>query len=500
MFGSFLGRTGSASPNHTDSPHPIPTNGNSHNASADMMFAYHGHRMALYTMYSAPNHFLRKWAKAKLCTKQVMEGGEEGKAMEESSSYFHLGRASAPRRRRNRIRFIQQIPTENTPQISIEEQTTTATPIHNHYLHSFLITPNTTITEWHTRIADLERKVPTSGFLSAMYTPAVIQSLKDRFYTHQRERWLARWTLNRWSQRVWKKRTQCNIDLIEMEPIADKDAVFLTDTKHRYIFRFHRRDLYKNLISNLYHCDEMMPYPRPPTNPWTNSLLTLAQTIAICQQLIADFAKRGKCPPVLLAAFCESRYDMERFRHDHPSLLSQYAIRDYYKDLSENNRDTVEDTIFQLLYNSLPYSFNRTVALRNWLRETPITPIHAEWLQMVCDYTLYTNLHLQVRSDWHDTDYIYRDVRELYSRTELPEISTPRLRLLQNAGSAEASSVMQTMMNSFLSSHSILPSVTTLHTPILQSILFPNTTTTDEGMDENTRETLRLIQNTLFRR
>lgn len=438
-----------------------------------------------------------------------MEGGEEGKMMEElqpeeSSSYFHLGRASAPRRRRNRIRFIQQIPTENAIQLFTSEPTAS---LSNHYLQSFMITPNTTITEWHNRIAELERKVQTSGFLSAMYTPAVIQSLKDCFYTHQRERWLARWTLNRWSQRVWKKRTQCNIDLIEMEPIADKDAVFLTDTKHRYIFRFHRRDLYKNLISNIYHCDEMMPYPRPPTNPWTNSPLTPAQTIAICQQLITDFANRGKCPPVLLAAFCESRYDMERFRHDHPSLLSQYAIRDYYKDLSENNRDTVEDTIFQLLYNSLPYSFNRTAALRNWLRETPITPIHTEWLQMVCDYTLYTNLHLQVRSDWHNTDYIYRDVRELYSRTELPEISTPRLRLLRGAGSAEAPSVMQTMMNSFLTNHSIMPSLSirsvtapTLHTPILQSILFPNTTTTGEGMDENSRETLRLIQNAIFRR
>lgn len=57
MFGSFLGRTGSTPPNHTDSSHPISTNGNSHNASADMMFAYHGHRMTLYMVYSVPNHF-----------------------------------------------------------------------------------------------------------------------------------------------------------------------------------------------------------------------------------------------------------------------------------------------------------------------------------------------------------------------------------------------------------------------------------------------------------
>lgn len=382
-----------------------------------------------------------------------------------------------------------------------------------------------TLTDWHKRIADLEEKIPTSRFLSAMYTPDVVQSLKDRFFVRQRKRWLARWALQRWTQRVWKKRTQCNIELIEMEPIADKDAVFLTDTKHRYIFRFHRRDLYKNLISNLYHCDEMMPYPRPPTNPWTNAPLTLSQTISVCQQLIADFAQRGKCPPVLLAAFCESRYDMERFRRDHPSLLSQYAIRDYFKDLTDNNRETVEDTIRQLLYDALPYTFNRTVALRNWLQETPVTPMHQEWLRLVCDYTLYTNLHLQVRPDWHNTDYIYRDVRALYTRTELPEISTPRLRLLRRASTDPHPTGMQSIMNSFLTSHSILPSenpvvrlfssasplsfTTPSNTPsntpsahgsILQSILFPNTTTTDESLDENARETLRLIQNTLFRR
>lgn len=446
-----------------------------------------------------------------------MESDEEVKTMEEGEEeqeqHFSLGRAPpARRRRRNRIRFIQQIPPDDVQPF----QHNTTIPMNtdaDQYLHSFVVTPTITLTEWNRRMEELERKIPTSTFLTAMYTPEVVQSLKDRFYVRQRERWLARLVLQRWTQRVWKKRTQCNIDLIDMEPIAEKDAFLLTDSKHRYIFRFHRRDIYQNLISNLYHCEEMMPYPRPPSNPWTNAPLTLAQTISVCQNLIMDFAKRGKCPPVLLAAFCESRYDMERFRRDNPSLLAQYAIRDYFKDLTDDNRDTVEDTMIQLLHDSLPYIFNRRAALRSWLQESPITPIHKEWLQLLCDYTLYTNLHIQVRPDWHNTSFIHRDVRALYTRTELPQVSTPRLRLLRGAETITTPPAVQTMMSSFLTGNNILsadssvvrlfspqPLLTTTSPSMLRSILFPNTTVADEELDENSRETLRLIQNTLFRR
>ncbi len=444
----------------------------------------------------------------------VNQGEGEGEmGQREEETHFHLGRAHR-HRRRNRIRFIRHV--SSPPPISFSGSIGATGS--DHYLQSFVITPTTTLTEWTQRLEELEQKIPTSTFLSAMYSPAVIQSLKDRFYARQRERWLARWTLQRWTQRVWKKRTQCNIDLIDMEPVADKDAIFITDTKHRYIFRFHRRDLFQNLISNLYHCEDMMPYPRPPSNPWTNAPLTLGQIIHLCQCLILDFAKRGKCPPVLFSAFCESRYDMEQFRKDHPSLLAQYAIRDYFKDLTDDNRETVEDTMTQLLDNSLSYVFNRHVALREWLKQSPITPMHREWLQLLCDYTLYTNLHLQVRSNWHSIHYIYQDVRLLYSRTELPEVVTPRLRLLRGAGTITTPPAVQTMMSSFLSNHSILPSASvsssltgqfftpqhpllTVRDPsLLRSILFPNTTVGDEELDENSRETLRLIQNTLFRR
>ena len=49
-----------------------------------------------------------------------------------------------------------------------------------------------------------------------------------------------------------------------------------------------------------------------------------------------------------------------------------------------------------------------------------MTPLHREWLSFVQDYTLYMNLHVQVRPRWINRAYIRRDVAELYGRTTIP--------------------------------------------------------------------------------
>ena len=241
---------------------------------------------------------------------------------------------------------------------------------------------------------------------------------KTVFHTNQRKRWLARIVLQRWTQRVWRKRTQCNVDMIDMEAFPDSEAIFLTDTKHHQIFRFHRRDIFKNLLANICMSDEMLPSPRPPTNPWTNSKLTLAQTIGICQQLMADYSRRAICPPVLFAAFWAARFSLKRFQGENSPLLSQHAIMSYFKDLTNENSDTVYDTITTLLTNAnLHYS---SLSIRKWLKQTAQTPLHKEWLLMARDYTLYINLHVQIRPSWYSQDRIYSDVRRLYDRTILP--------------------------------------------------------------------------------
>jgi hypothetical protein len=250
------------------------------------------------------------------------------------------------------------------------------------------------------------------------------------FEGNQRRRWFARMVWHRLTQRIWRRRTQCNVDMIDMAAVADADAVLVTDATHRTVFRFHRRDLFNTLLSNICMSDEMLPNPRDPRNPWTNAPFTYGQIVGVCQSLLQDYAKHGRCPPVLFSAFWAAQFNVRRFAAENASLLSQHAITVYFKDINDHNRETVSDTIIQLLSEA---GISCTpVGVRRWLRTTPITEGHREWLRLASDYTLYMNLHVQVRSHWHTDEMIYRDVRQLYRRHPLTDVAGPRLRMLRS--------------------------------------------------------------------
>jgi hypothetical protein len=286
-----------------------------------------------------------------------------------------------------------------------------------------------TLTQWSEEINRITEARPTSGIVQAGYPADYEEQCWALLNRIQQTRWLARKVIAKLRNRVWMKRTQCNIDLIDMEPVKDRDAVHLTDNKHKMIYRFHLRDLFSSLMSNITMSDEMLPNPRPPTNPYTNAPLTLAQTIAVCQALLTDYAARGRCPPVLFAAFCAAGYDLDIFIKKNSSLLAQYAIQTYFKDVTPHNLDAVVDTALQLLTDS--NIVHSPISVRRWLRQTPVTPLHREWLAMARDYTLYMNLHIQTRDTWFSESFIHADVRRLYERTPLPEPTSSRVRTLR---------------------------------------------------------------------
>lgn len=293
-----------------------------------------------------------------------------------------------------------------------------------------------TLTEWIQELtqqtADVSGTTIVEGAAassSSLSSAIDISASMSLFYANQRARWLAHKTLNKWRWNIWSKRPQCGVDLIMNDPVSPADAVYLIDNRNRAVYAFHYRDLFTNLLTKITASDEMLPCPRPPTNPWTNQPLTQAQTIAVCHALLQHYATRRRCPPTLFAAFCESRFDLRRFEAENTALLAQHAIAAYFKDLHEHNRETVADTALELLRDAgARYS---AVSFRRWLRQTPITPLHREWLALVRDYTLHLNLHLEPRRHWHTEDGIYRDVRELLRRTPLENPAGPRLRLLQ---------------------------------------------------------------------
>jgi hypothetical protein len=285
-------------------------------------------------------------------------------------------------------------------------------------------------TEWHQLMELFEQRCiePRPDALPPSEMEDMFIILKGIFFRTQRKRWLANKVIQHWRYRIWSRKTLCNIDLIDMLPVHPSYAIRLTDTHHKQIYTFHMTDLFNNVLHNICMSDDMLPAPRQPTNPWSNVPLTLAQTIYICQQLTTHYASHGRCPPVLFSAFCESRYDIHTFREAHASLLSQYAIASYFKEIHEDNMETILDTMFQLLTGAR-VTYMSSI-LRRWLRQTPMSSIHREWLALIKDYTLYMNLHVQVRSSWRTDAAIFDDVRNLYGRTSFPDQSSVRVRML----------------------------------------------------------------------
>jgi len=283
-----------------------------------------------------------------------------------------------------------------------------------------------TLTEWIDDIDRIRTDLSGNALARAIYPLNYSEDVAALFHANQRRRWLARVVIQRLRQRVWARRPACNVDLIDLQPIAAADAILITDTTNKRIFRFHRRDLLNTVMSNLTLSDEFMPTPRHPTNPWTNEPFTRAQTMAVCHRLCADFVQRGRCPPPLLSAFWAANFSIKRFLTENSAVLSQHAIRNFFREISDDNFTTLYDTMTGLLSDAgVDFSPAR---IRRWLHTTPETPTHRLWLSMCRDYTLYLNLHIQVRSHWFAPEQIYRDVRALFANTQLPEI-TPSTRL-----------------------------------------------------------------------
>ena len=253
------------------------------------------------------------------------------------------------------------------------------------------------------------------------------RDIEEYFFTNQRKRYLAFKVLRQLTQRVWGRKIQCNIDLIDFEQIPPTCAIYMTDTVHRTIFRFHRRDILKNLTANLSQCVDMIARPRQPTNPFTNSILTYSQTVSLCQQLMLGFTRH--CPPTLFAAFWAAGFDIHMFQEKNSAILSQNAITAYFSELTNDNYDMVFETIISLL-TVVRCTYSKP-AVKKWLvtglTTQTSTGLHKDWLHLVRDYSLYINMYVQARPHWTSLSAVYTDVIHLYNRTTTFQPKTPTM-------------------------------------------------------------------------
>jgi len=288
------------------------------------------------------------------------------------------------------------------------------------------------LSQWHQRMDKTEESIQNSALCRAMYPADYMDRVRALFATNQRRRMLFRCLLTRLRYRIWSRRPACNVDLISLEPIPPADAIEMMDMRARTLFRFHRNDVFKTLMSNLTLSDEMLPMPRTPRNPYTNAPLTRAQTMAICQRLVHQIAARGGCPPPLLAAFWAARFDIKRYHAENTAALSQHAIREYFTEINDDNIYTIYQTILALMSSAGYYPTTRR-SIDVWLRERPLTSQHTAWLELCRDYTLYLNLHVQARPHWYHEDAIRMDTRTLLRSTSFPRVAQPPISFLLGA-------------------------------------------------------------------
>jgi hypothetical protein len=164
----------------------------------------------------------------------------------------------------------------------------------------------------------------------------------------------------------------------------------------------------------------------------------------------------------------------------------------YFKDIHDDNRDSVCDTMFQLLTdNTLSFS---PVAVRRWLRASPLTPLHREWLELVRDYTMYINLHVQIRPSWYNQDMIDIDVRRLYARTTIPDPTSRRMNLLR---SPPVALLQDAQVQGSIPSVAAPPSVAAL--PIVGLLGLPILPVDLSGGEMDYNLAIQLIQQALFR-
>jgi hypothetical protein len=154
------------------------------------------------------------------------------------------------------------------------------------------------------------------------------------------------------------------------------------------------------------------------------------------------------------------------------------------------------------------------VAIREWLRSAPpLTPKHREWLELIRDYTLYINLHVQIRPHWRSEYFIHQDVRELVATTRFPDIMSQRMRMLRTADPSTLVQSPQPTLNSILESSmaggiqsllfprqlfatGVIPTVIS-YRDIISGLTGPTASSSSESLDANSA--LAAIRDALFR-
>jgi hypothetical protein len=144
-------------------------------------------------------------------------------------------------------------------------------------------------------------------------------------------------------------------DIVTLE--RPKQPVTIVDWAARRTYVFEARTIFRDWVGRLTMADYLYPGPQPPRNPYTNLPLTLAQTLAVYEQLPTT------CRHWAIEAYKAGGFDMEDFEDRHGQSLRYHAVEQLFRAKEGDTYTTIMLEFIEDEHSEFDAPFNRGLYL-----------------------------------------------------------------------------------------------------------------------------------------
>ena len=278
----------------------------------------------------------------------------------------------------------------------------------------------------------------TNPFFETVAAAAALETLLTK-EMRIRHKWIARVRA-----RIAARNTVgADCDLFTTAPIPPAAAVKVMIRGRTYCF--HRITAARTILNSLQHASYGIAMPQEPKNPYTNLPWTLAQKIALTEQIgRLSWAIHKPIPP-LLVAWRNCDYDLNKFFKQNSRTLRIRAAQTFFEDLADADAlDIYMETVADL-YDEFSDDVNVHTgsAIVTRLLQEQLLPAHLkkEWKAVIVGAWTHRNYNFVVGFDSYED--LLEEFERLHKRSKVWWLLQPRsspleevARVLQNDLSA----------------------------------------------------------------
>jgi len=225
-------------------------------------------------------------------------------------------------------------------------------------------------------------------------------------------------------------------DLYTTEPIPPAAMVKVQIRGRTYCF--HRITAARTILNSLQHASYGIAMPQEPKNPYTNLPWTLAQKIALTEQIgCLSWAIHKPIPP-LLVAWRNCDYDLNKFFKQNSRTLRIRAAQTFFEDLADADAlDIYMETVADL-YDEFSDDVNVQTgsALVTRLLQEQLLPTHLkkEWKVVIVGAWTHRNYDFVVGFDSYED--LLEEFERLHKRSKVWWLLQPRRSPLEEVARA----------------------------------------------------------------